>query len=82
MKLKVAEVGREKVVARRKEVINIAKQVAEASFKNALAQVQCVNPGLDLLLKGLHKDCEVHEGKVVVFSKDRPTFEIRAEPCH
>lgn len=44
MKLKVVEVGREKVVARRNEVVKIAEKVAKASFNNALAQVQCANP--------------------------------------
>lgn len=80
IKLKATEVGREKALARRKEVLKMAEQVAEDSFKNAISQVRCLNPGADLIIDGVDKECEVHQGKVVMFSKDRSTFEVGAEP--
>lgn len=70
VQLKAAMVGCDKAISRRNEVFKMAEQVVEDSFRNAIAQVQCLNPGLNLVLDGLNKDCEVQEGKLDVFSKD------------
>lgn len=80
VKLKAAEVGREKVAAKIREVVTMAEEVAESSFWNATAQVKCMNPGVVLVTDQLNKDYEVHEGKLVEFHKDMVNFDIRVEP--
>lgn len=76
IKLKAAKVGREKALARRKELVKMVEQVAKDSFTNSFAQVQCLNPWADLLLDRRDKECEFHNGMLLMFSKDRSTFEV------